>query len=46
MGAGDVKLMAGVGAWMGPWHTLGAFVATALVGGVLGAGDDAWRRET
>ena len=37
MGAGDVKLMAGVGAWMGPAHTLGAFVASALVGGVLGA---------
>jgi prepilin peptidase CpaA len=37
MGAGDVKLMAGMGAWVGPVHTFGAFVATALVGGVLGA---------
>lgn len=36
MGAGDVKLMAGMGAWMGPALTLGAFVGTALVGGVLG----------
>jgi prepilin peptidase CpaA len=36
MGAGDVKLMAGVGAWMGPSLTLGAFVASALVGGLLG----------
>jgi len=36
MGAGDVKLMAGVGAWLGPWLTLGAFVATALVGGLFG----------
>jgi prepilin peptidase CpaA len=36
MGAGDVKLMAGVGAWMGPLHTLGAFVTLGLVGGVLG----------
>jgi prepilin peptidase CpaA len=36
MGAGDVKLMAGLGAWMGPSLTLGAFVATALVGGLLG----------
>jgi prepilin peptidase CpaA len=36
MGAGDVKLMAGVGAWMGPSLTLGAFVASALVGGLFG----------
>lgn len=36
MGAGDVKLMAGLGAWMGPWHTFSAFVVSALVGGVLG----------
>jgi prepilin peptidase CpaA len=36
MGAGDVKLMAGVGAWMGPWLTLGAFVTSALAGGLIG----------
>jgi prepilin peptidase CpaA len=36
MGAGDVKLMAGMGAWIGPWLTLGAFVSSALVGGVFG----------
>jgi prepilin peptidase CpaA len=36
MGAGDVKLMAGMGAWMGVYHTLWAFVGTALTGGVLG----------
>ena len=36
MGAGDVKLMAGVGAWLGPWLTLWSFVSTALVGGLLG----------
>lgn len=35
MGAGDVKLLAGVGAWVGPVLTLGAFVSTAIVGGVL-----------
>jgi prepilin peptidase CpaA len=35
MGAGDVKLMAGVGAWMGGEVTLYAFAATALVGGVI-----------
>ncbi len=38
MGAGDVKLMAGIGAWMGPSLTLGAFVASAIVGGVIGLG--------
>ena len=37
MGAGDVKLMAGVGAWIGPWATLGAFLSTAVFGGVMGA---------
>jgi prepilin peptidase CpaA len=35
MGAGDVKLLAGVGAWMGPSIVLGAFVVSALVGGVM-----------
>jgi prepilin peptidase CpaA len=28
--------MAGLGAWIGPSLTLGAFVATALAGGLLG----------
>src|SRR5581483_5743155 len=35
MGAGDVKLMAGVGAWVGPALTLGAFVASGVVGGLM-----------
>ena len=30
MGAGDVKLMAGLAAWVGPWVTAVAFVCTAL----------------
>jgi len=37
MGAGDVKLMAGIGAWLGgtvTWHTA---VVTYIVGGVMGA---------
>ena len=38
MGAGDVKLMAGIGAWMGPAVTLGAFAATAITGGVMALG--------
>ena len=37
MGAGDVKLLAGVGAWLGAVPTWWAFVATALVGGVMAA---------
>lgn len=35
MGAGDVKLMAAIGAWFGPWMTLWAYVAGALIGGVI-----------
>ena len=35
MGAGDVKLMAAVGAIAGPWNWLGIFIATALLGGVV-----------
>jgi prepilin peptidase CpaA len=38
MGAGDVKLMAGVGAWMWGTVTLYAFATTALVGGVIAIG--------
>jgi prepilin peptidase CpaA len=35
MGAGDVKLLAGMGAWMGPAITLGAFVTSGIVGGAM-----------
>jgi prepilin peptidase CpaA len=35
MGAGDVKLMAMVGAFLGTWATVGAVLATLLAGGVL-----------
>jgi prepilin peptidase CpaA len=35
MGAGDVKLLAGVGAWMGTIITIYAFCVSALVGGVI-----------
>ncbi|MEM6472430.1 MAG: A24 family peptidase [Planctomycetota bacterium] len=35
MGGGDVKLLAGVGAWLGTVVTLYAFAATAIVGGVM-----------
>lgn len=35
MGAGDVKLMAMVGAFLGPIFALGAVITTLLIGGVL-----------
>jgi prepilin peptidase CpaA len=35
MGAGDVKLMGGVGAWMWATVTLYAFAMSAIVGGVI-----------
>jgi prepilin peptidase CpaA len=35
MGAGDVKLMAGVGAWLGAQVTWNAFLVSAVVGGVM-----------
>jgi prepilin peptidase CpaA len=37
-GGGDVKLMAAVGALMGPALTVNAFLFTAIVGGVLAVG--------
>src|SRR6188508_1412272 len=35
MGAGDVKLLAGVGAWVWGTVTLYAFVVSAVVGGII-----------
>ena len=34
-GAGDVKLMAAIGALIGPWIVVKAFLFTAIAGGVL-----------
>ena len=45
MGAGDVKLMAGLGAWLGPWLTLWAFAWSALAGAVIAAGMIAYSGE-
>lgn len=42
MGAGDVKLLAGVGAWLGTGVTLYAFAATAIVGGIMAIAMIAW----
>lgn len=37
MGAGDVKLMAAVGAFLGPMHAFNAGLVVAIVGGVIAA---------
>ena len=44
MGAGDVKLMAGVGAWMWGMVTLYSFAVSALVGGVIAVGMVLWTK--
>jgi prepilin peptidase CpaA len=38
MGAGDVKLLAGVGAWVGSSVTFYAFCLSAIIGGVIAVG--------
>jgi prepilin peptidase CpaA len=35
MGAGDVKLLAGVGAWVGATNTFYAFCVSAVIGGII-----------
>jgi len=44
MGAGDVKLLAGVGAWVHATHTFHAFCLTAIVGGLIAIGMVVYRR--
>jgi len=44
MGAGDVKLLAGVGAWVGVTNTLWAFVVSVFVGAVIALGMVIYRR--
>lgn len=38
MGAGDVKLLAGVGAWVCGTNTFNAFCISAIVGGIIAVG--------
>ena len=44
MGAGDVKLMAGIGAWLGAATTFAAFCVTVVVGGVMALAMVLYRR--
>ena len=50
MGAGDVKLLAGVGAWIYGTHTFYAFCVSAIIGAVLAVGmvfcQKAWRKHS
>jgi prepilin peptidase CpaA len=45
MGAGDVKLLAGVGAWVGSMVTLYAFCLSAVIGAVIALLMVLWRRD-
>ena len=45
MGAGDVKLLAGVGAWVWATTTLYAFCVSAIVGGAIAVVMVLWRRD-
>ena len=38
MGAGDVKLLAAMGAWLGPWNAVETALAAGVIGGVLALG--------
>jgi prepilin peptidase CpaA len=44
MGAGDVKLMAAVGAFVGPGNWFFIFMITAILGGVIGLAILVWRK--
>ena len=44
MGAGDVKFLAGVGSFVGPWSVMIAGMLTLLLGGVLGLAIIFWQR--
>lgn len=45
MGAGDVKLMAMVGAFLGPSEVLGVVLATFVAGGVMALAVVLWSRQ-
>jgi prepilin peptidase CpaA len=38
MGMGDLKLCAGIGAWIGPGQLFFALIMTAIAGGIIGVG--------
>ena len=46
VGGGDVKLMAGVGAWLGPWAAFAVFVVEKVIGLAIVLVQAAWQRRT
>ena len=42
LGAGDVKLAAAIGAWIGPNQLFFALIVTAMVGGIMALGWAVW----
>ncbi len=44
LGAGDVKLLVGVGSFLGPWGVAVAGVSTLALGGLLGLAVILWQR--
>ncbi|CAM3908276.1 MULTISPECIES: A24 family peptidase [Paenibacillus] len=46
VGAGDVKLFGGIGAWTGLWFTLQSIMYSVLFAGVIALAILLWRRET
>ena len=45
-GAGDVKLMAGVGAWLGPYGALAVYVVEKVLGLIIVLSQAAWQGRT
>ncbi len=43
MGAGDVKALAALGAWLTPWTSLSLFFYMAVAGGIIGLGVLLWQ---
>jgi prepilin peptidase CpaA len=43
MGAGDVKALAALGAWLGPYKTVELFIYMAVAGGLMALGILLWR---
>jgi prepilin peptidase CpaA len=43
MGAGDVKALAALGAWLGPWGTVFLFCYMGIAGGLMALGVLIWR---
>ncbi|NMO95799.1 prepilin peptidase [Paenibacillus lemnae] len=46
VGAGDVKLFGGIGAWCGAWFTIQALFYSVLCAGMIGMLILLWRKET